>query len=267
MGDEKRLTVLEHIRELRIRLTRSVIAVALTTGISFFFAGQIFDVLTYKSPFSRAASDMLVSKFHLLPAPDVSLVYIDMTEMLGIYMKVCLVAGIILTIPFLLYQVLMFVSPGLTSREKKYVYLILPWVSLMFLVGVAFGYFILIPPATKFLLTFGSDIAVPQIRVGNYISLVTRLLLAIGVVFELPVVVTLLARIGVVTSKWLASKWRWAVVIAFIVGAVITPTFDPINQSLVAVPLVILYVMSIGLAKIAQRKRSKAAAPITTPAN
>ncbi|MDO8568740.1 MAG: twin-arginine translocase subunit TatC [Dehalococcoidales bacterium] len=263
MSDDRRLSILEHIRELRIRLTRSVIAVAITTIISFIFAGQIFELLTYKSPFSRAASDIMVNKFHLLPVPDVNLVYIDMTEMLGIYMKVCLVAGIILAIPYLLYQVLMFVSPGLTSKEKKYVYLVLPWVSLMFLVGVAFGYFILIPPATKFLLTFGSDIATPQIRVGNYISLVTRMLLAIGLVFELPVFITLLARLGVVTHKWLAGKRRWAIVVAFVLGAAITPTLDPVNQCLVAVPLILLYEVSIWLARFVQRKRVKAAATST----
>lgn len=264
MTDEKRLTVLEHIRELRVRLTRSVIAVAITTVISFIFAQHIFDLLTYKSPFSRAVSDVLVNKFHLLPVPDVSLVYIDMTEMLGIYMKVCLVAGIILAVPYLLYQFIMFVSPGLTPKEKRYVLLVTPWVAFMFLLGVAFGYFILIPPATKFLLTFGSDIATPQIRVGNYISLVTRLLLAIGLVFELPVVITFLARLGVVTSKWLARKRRWAIVLAFVLGAAITPTFDPINQSLVAVPLILLYELSIWLARFAQRRRP--AVTPTTPA-
>ncbi len=255
MSDERRLTVLEHVRELRQRLTWSVIAVAITTVISFVFAQQIFDLLTYKSPLDRAVFNVLVNRFHLLPAPDVGLVYIEMTEMLGTYMKVCLVAGIILAIPYLLYQLIMFISPGLTPKEKRYVYVALPWVSLMFLFGVAFGYFILLPPATRFLLTFGGDIATPQIRIGNYISLVTRLLLAIGLVFELPVIVTLLARIGVVTSKWLAGKRRLAIVGAFVLGAAITPTLDPVNQTLVALPLILLYEVSIWLARFAQKKR------------
>jgi len=135
----------------------------------------------------------------------------------------------------------MFVSPALTHKERKYVYLILPWIALMFLGGVAFGYFIQIPPATKFLITFGSEIATPQIKIGNYISIVSRLLVAIGLVFEMPVVTTFLSRLGIITPKWLANKRKVAIIFAFILGAIITPTFDPINQTLVAAPLIILY--------------------------
>jgi len=102
--------------------------------------------------------------------------------MLGIYMKVCLFSGIILAMPYLTYELVMFVSPALTSKEKRYVFLVLPWIAIMFMGGVVFGYFVLIPPAINFLLTFGSDIATPQIRIGNYISIVSRLLLAIGLV-------------------------------------------------------------------------------------
>jgi sec-independent protein translocase protein TatC len=215
--DGKKLTFLGHLRELRKRLTRSVIAVVITTTISFIFYRWIFHIL-------------------MLPAQDVQLVFIAM--------------------PYITLQAIMFVSPALTHREKKYVYMILPWITFMFLAGVVFGYFILIPPATTFLLTFGSDIATPMIKVGNYISIITRLLLAIGLVFEMPVVVTFLAKIGIVNSKWLASKRKIAIIAAFIGAAIITPTFDPINQSLVAVPLVILYEMCIWLAKLVQRKKA-----------
>jgi len=135
----------------------------------------------------------------------------------------------------------------------------------MFVGGIAFGYFILIPPATRFLITFGSDIAVPQIKIGNYISIVSRLLLAIGLAFEMPVVTTFLARLGIITSKWLASKRKIAIISAFILAAIITPTFDPINQSLVAVPLIILYEMSIWLAKLVQRKEPRETTSSATP--
>jgi sec-independent protein translocase protein TatC len=138
--------------------------------------------------------------------------------------------------------------------------LVLPWIALMFIGGVVFGYFVLIPPALKFLLTFGANIATPQIKVGNYIALVTRLLLSIGLVFELPVVTTFLARIGVVKAKWLADRRRPAIIIAFILAAAITPTFDPINQSLVAVPLIVLYELSIWLARLVQKKPKAVAA-------
>ncbi|MFC2002316.1 twin-arginine translocase subunit TatC [Chloroflexota bacterium] len=146
-------------------------------------------------------------------------------------------------------------------RVKKYIYIILPWIALMFVGGVVFGYFILVPPATKFLLTFGSNIATPQIRVGNYIAIITRLLLAIGIVFELPVVTTFLARIGIIKPKWLADRRKLAIIFAFIIAAIITPTFDPINQSLVAVPLIVLYELSIWLAKLVYRREEPVSSP------
>ncbi len=241
MSSSEKLTVLSHLYELRSRLIKSVIAIAVASVIAFIFADWIFYILT-------------------LPAGDIPLIYIEMTEMLGTYMRVSLVAGIALAMPYLVYQVIMFVSPALTPREKKYVFLVLPWIGLMFIGGVVFGYFVLIPPALKFLLTFGANIATPQIKVGNYIALVTRLLLSIGLVFELPVVTTFLARIGVVKAKWLADRRRPAIIIAFILAAAITPTFDPINQSLVAVPLIVLYELSIWLARLVQKKPKEAAA-------
>ena len=238
MSDDKKLTVLEHISELRRRLIRSVIAVSITTVISFIFASQIFEIL--KSP-----------------AGEINLIYIEMTEMIGTYMKVSFASGIMLAMPYLVYQFIMFVSPALTDREKKRVYLVLPWIALMFIGGVVFAYFILVPPAMKFLITFGSDIADPQIKIGNYVSIVTRLLLAIGLVFEMPVITTFLARLGIITPKWLSNKRKPAIILAFILAAIITPTFDPVNQILVAAPLIILYEISIWLAKLVQRKPPK----------
>ena len=135
----------------------------------------------------------------------------------------------------------------------------------MFLGGVVFAYFILVPPATRFLLTWGSDIAVPQIKIGNYISVVTRLLVAIGLVFEMPLLTTFLARLGVITPKWLSDKRKLAIIFAFILAAIITPTFDPINQSLVAIPLIILYEMSIWLAKLVGRKEPRTVATVSPP--
>jgi sec-independent protein translocase protein TatC len=238
MSDDKKLTVLEHISELRRRLIRSVIAVSITTVISFIFASEIFEIL--KSP-----------------AGEINLIYIEMTEMVGTYMKVSFASGIMLAMPYLVYQFIMFVSPALTDREKKRVYLVLPWIALMFIGGVVFAYFILVPPAMKFLITFGSDIADPQIKIGNYVSIVTRLLLAIGLVFEMPVITTFLARLGIITPKWLSNKRKPAIILAFILAAIITPTFDPVNQILVAAPLIILYEISIWLAKLVQRKPPK----------
>jgi sec-independent protein translocase protein TatC len=245
---ERKLTLLGHLQELRKRLIRSVIAVAIAAMLSFIFYEWIFYIL-------------------ILPAEGIPLIYIEMTEMIGTIMKVCLASGLILAMPYLTFQAIMFVSPALTQKEKKYLYIILPWIALMFLAGVVFGYFILIPPATTFLLTFGSDIATPQIKIGNYIAIITRLLLAIGLVFEMPVVTTFLARIGIVKAKWLADKRKMAIILAFILAAIITPTFDPINQSLVAVPLIILYEMSIWLAKLVQPKEAEVVESAPSPAS
>jgi len=235
---ENKLTLLSHFQELRKRLIRGVIAVAIAAALSFIFYEWIFYIL-------------------ILPAQGINLIFIEMTEMIGTIMKVCLASGLILAMPYLTFQGIMFISPALTRKEKRYVYIILPWVTIMFLAGVLFGYFILIPPATTFLITFGSDIATPQIKIGNYIAIITRLLLAIGLVFEMPVVTTFLARIGIVKAKWLADKRKMAIIVAFILAAIITPTFDPINQCLVAIPLIILYELSIWLAKLVQRKKDE----------
>lgn len=235
MRDESKLSILDHLQELRQRLIKSVIAVAVASVIAFIFYEWIFYILK-------------------LPTEGLNLIYIEMTEMLGTIMKVCLIAGIILAMPYLVYHGIMFVSPALTPREKKYVYFILPWIALMFMGGVVFSYFVLIPPATRFLISFGSGIASPEIRVGNYISVVARLLLAIGIVFEMPVITTFLARVGVLKPKWLSDHRKTAIIFAFILAAIITPTFDPINQSLVAIPLIILYEMSIWLARLVYKK-------------
>ncbi len=249
-NNRKKLTVLEHLGELRKRLIRSVIAVVITSIISFIFYEQIFDILTSRTQ-------------------DINLIYIEMTEMVGIIMRVCLVSGIILVMPYLSYELIVFVSPALTRREKRYVYLILPWIALMFAAGVVFAYFILIPRLTEFLLTWPSGIATPQPRIGNYINIVTRLLLLVGLVFEMPVVTTSLARLGVIKPKWLSDRRRTAIILSFILAALITPTIDPINQSLVAVPLIVLYEMSIWLAKLVYKKEPKEPAvdmPVSSPA-
>jgi sec-independent protein translocase protein TatC len=242
---EQKLTILGHFQELRKRLIRSVIAVAAGAAISFIFYEWIFWIL-------------------IRPAEQINLIFTELTEMIGTIMKVCLASGLILAIPYLTVQTILFIKPALTKKEERYVYLILPWIAVMFLGGVVFGYFVLIPPAIGFLYTFGSDIAAPMIKIGNYIAIITRLLIAIGLVFELPVVTTFLARLGIVKPEWLASKRKVAIIVAFILAAIITPTFDPINQSLVAVPLIILYEMSIWLAKLVYRR--KAETVVETPA-
>lgn len=238
-GEEKRLSMLGHIGELRKRLIRSVVVIVVAAIVTFVFHVRIFEIL-------------------IAPAQGIELQAIEMTEMLGTIMRVSLFAAIALAMPYLTYELIMFVSPALNRREKMYVYLALPWIALMFIGGVLFAYYVLVPNVTRFLLTFGSEIAPTVPRIKDYINVVTRMMLAVGLVFEMPVVTTFLARIGVLKYHWLARKRREAIIVSFILAALITPTIDPINQALVALPLIVLYEMSIWLAKLAQKRRSAA---------
>jgi sec-independent protein translocase protein TatC len=238
-SDEPKLTVLGHLGELRRRLIISVIAVAIGAIICFIFYEWIFYILEY-------------------PAAGIELIVVEMTERISSIMLVCIVGGIILAMPVLVYQGIMFVAPALTYQEKKWVYIIIPWIFLMFLGGVAFGYFMLAPWTIWFLYGFGSDIAGLFPRLSNYISFITKLLLTTGLVFEMPVVTTFLARIGIVKPQWLSSKRSIAIIISFVAAAIITPP-DPITQCLLAIPLIALYELSILLAKLVYRRRGEAA--------
>jgi len=238
MATDEKKGISFHLEELRRRLIICLVALAAGIIIALAFADQIFHIL-------------------IQPAGVINLIFVEVTEMLGAYMQVCLIGGIIIAMPVLVYETIIFIAPALTPEEKKYVWIALPFILIMFVGGVLFGYFVLIPPAMQFLLSLGSGIAVPQIRIGNYISLVARLLLAIGLVFETPVITTFLARLGIVSSRWLAAQWKWAVILAFILGAVITPTIDPVNQTLVALPLIVLYLLSIFLARLVEKRKIK----------
>lgn len=244
--EEKRLTITEHLEELRQRLIKAVIAVVICTVGSFFFAKQVFLLLLSPAP------------------PGTQIVFTQVTEMLGVYMKVSLLTGIIIAMPFLAYQLIMFVVPGLTPKEKRYLYLMLPGITLAFLVGVAFAFFVMLPPSLSFLINFGQDIATPFIKIDSYVSLVTRLVFWVGVTFETPLIIFFLARIGIVTPRLLSAYRKYAVVVAFVLAAIITPTLDPINQALIAGPIIVLYEAGILLAKIAYRRRQPA--PIATDA-
>jgi sec-independent protein translocase protein TatC len=234
-----RQPLVEHLREIRNRLLRSVVVLVIVSGVAFFFAQHVF------------------FPFLMLPAGDFQPIYTEITELLATYVKVSLLAGFVITLPYIVLQIVMFVRPALLPTERKYLYLALPGVSISFLVGVLFGYFVLLPPALNFLLTFGSDVAQPTIRIGNYVSVVITLLLWLGLSFEMPFLLYLLSRLGIVQPKFLAKQRRWAIVLAFVLGAIITPTFDPLNQTLVAVPLIVLYEMGTQLSKLAWKQRGK----------
>ena len=247
--NNRELPILQHLSELRRRVFISVLALLVGSAVAFAFFRQIIELL-------------------VLPARDLhtgggQLVFVEVTELLTTSIKVSFVGGFILARPLILYQVIMFVAPGLTGREKRYLLGFMPAVLLAFAAGVSFAYFVMTPPALHFLLTFGGDLATPLIRVSNIVNLMIRLLFWMGIVFETPLVMYLLAALGIVNARSLGRFRRYWVVVAFILGAIITPTFDPVNQALVAVPLLVLYELGVLLARFAGRGRrtSEAATP------
>ena len=243
--NDREVPIRQHLIELRRRLTYSAIFIAVTTATAFVFHEQILKLLMEPAQ-------------GFVGIPNQKPIYTDLTEFIGIAAKTSLLVGIFASLPFVLFQAVMFVAPGLHPKERRYLYLMIPAMVLSCIVGAAFGYRILFPPMVRFLLTFGNEIATPFIRIGNYVNLMLSLLFWMGVVFETPVVLFFLSKIGVVTPEFLAKNRRWAVVASFVLGAVITPTFDPINQSLVAIPIIVLYEMGILLARLARRGRKQA---------
>ncbi len=163
--------------------------------------------------------------------------------------------------PVIVYQALRFVSPGLRPGERRWLYLTVLGAFILFLAGVAFAYYVALPPALDFLLNFGNDLAEPNIRVGSYIDFVTRLLFWTGVTFETPLVIMFLARFGIVSAGRLLHWWRLAFVAAFVVAAIVTPTVDPVTQSLVAGPIIVLYFLGIALAWLVQPRRPEPRSP------
>jgi sec-independent protein translocase protein TatC len=229
---ERRLTLIEHLEELRTRLVRAIIAIAVCTAIAFFFTRQLLELLALPLGEFRA-----------------NLISTEMTEFFGAYMRVALTAGIIGAMPIVVYQIVAFVTPGLTRQERRILFTWLPFVTVSFAIGVVFGFLVVLPPAVRFLLLFGADTVNVMVRISNYVSFVTTLLLWIGVIFELPVILALLTRLGVVNYRRLASWRRYAILLAFVVAAIVTPTPDPVNQTIVALPMIVLYELGVQIAR------------------
>ena len=214
----------------------SCLGVVITTVISFAFV-------------TRVLIDFLKED---VPA-DAGFIFTGMIEGWSTYLKVALYCGVALALPFLVYQAVMFVRPALTRREATYTYLSLPFVAGLFLGGVVFTYYVFLPNALEFLVAsefLGDTMGQPMLSIGQYISDVSKLLFGMGLMFETPLLIFLLSKLGVVTPGWLLRKWRYAIVLAFVAAAIITPTWDPVNCTIVAGPLVGLYFLGILLAWI-----------------
>lgn len=234
-ADENEQPILEHFVELRNRLLRSILALMLGVLVSAIFTGRLLK--------------------YLIKPYGTQLQVLGPTESVVIYFRVALLAGAILAIPYITWQLFMFIAPGLQRKEKRWIYLALPATTFLFLVGVAFAWFVMVPNALKFLRGFESGVFRAEWTADLYISFLTSLLFWIGVAFELPMVVFVLARLGILSPGVLARQWRIAVVLISIIAALITPTVDPFNMLLVMAPLLVLYAVSIGLAVIAFPRR------------
>ena len=239
---EQTMTLREHLDELRRRLVFVVVFVVLATIAAFVFRDPVLRFLL--EPGFGDPGEMPIAT--------------EVLETISVTFKVTLLVGFVASLPVVLYQLIMFVSPGLTSRERVYLFLLLPGVLAAFGAGVAFAYYILLPPALGFLFVFQGELVDIQPRVASYINLITTLMFWMGVVFQIPIVTFTLARLGVVTPRWLGRFRRLAIVLAFVAAAMITPTFDPVNQTLVAVPIIVLYELGILLARLGQRLRRRA---------
>lgn len=227
------LPLLYHLEELRRRLFKALAAVMVTTILSFIFVEPLVDYLTV--PIGGRAA----------------LVSIEITENIAIFMRVSLLCGVAGGMPFMVYQALRFILPGLTGRERNWLLLGVPLSSLLFLAGVSFAWFVMIPTTVPFLTSFLG--ITTQVRPSNYFEFITTLMFWLGVSFQMPLVALLLARLKVITARQLAQAWRYAVVAIAVLAAAITPTVDPVNMGLVMLPLAGLYLVSILLAALGRR--------------
>jgi sec-independent protein translocase protein TatC len=254
----------EHLEALRGHLFRSMVALTLATGICFFISQTLMQLLAY--PLGDPASTIEVGtqggiagwvEKALAQGADglARLQVIEPTEAVGVFMRVSLLGGVILALPWIVFELFLFVAPGLMPRSRIILLFGIPIITVFFLAGVLFCYFVMLPASIPFLYTFLGFKA--AWRPSAYFELVTTLLFWVGITFEMPLVSYLLAAARLIKARQLASVWRFAVVIIAIVAAAITPTVDPVNMGLVMLPMILLYIISIFAAMIARRDPKK----------
>jgi sec-independent protein translocase protein TatC len=240
---------LDHLEELRRRIVYSIIAVAIGFGICWFSASRLVGIM--QKP--------IVEILHKNGQPDM-LVYQHPVDPFNLYLKVAAVAGLFVTSPFVLYQIWLFIAPGLYKNEKKYVTPFMISTVTLFLSGGYFGYAVVLPKALEFLIDFGKQFR-PMITIEEYTSLFVTIIVGMGVIFEMPILVLFLALMGLVSAGWMWRNIRYSILGIFIVAAIITPTPDIVNMCIFAAPMVALYILSIGVAWLVhpeqRRKRAQ----------
>ncbi len=234
-----RMGFFDHLEELRRRISVSLIALLAGFLLSWYWAPRLFDLLAL--PLRRA-----------LPAGQ-SLAYTTLAEPFVLYFRVAMLAGVILASPVILWQIWLFVAPALYRRERRWVWPFLLASVVFFLSGCAFGYFQAFPLVVGFLVDMGKPFQA-VITINEYLSTASKIILGLGACFEMPILVFFLARMGVVSEKWLLAKFKYAVLIIFVVAAIITPTPDITTQCVFAVPMMLLYLLGVGVAWIFRRR-------------
>jgi len=236
------MTFLEHLEDLRKRLFNSFIALIIAVFPAWFFAKDLYRIIA--RPLEQYLPEGTKLAYGTLSAPFM------------IYMKTAFVAAIFFMSPFIFLQFWYFVAPGLYQKEKKYVIPFVLMTTVFFTGGALFGYFVVFPFACRFFLNLGSEFT-PVIMIDKYFTFALRILIGIALVFELPTLIFFLSRMGLVTSRWMIKKFKYAVLVAFIIAAVITPTPDMMTQSIIAIPMLILYGLSIGIALVFGKRDQK----------
>jgi sec-independent protein translocase protein TatC len=239
-SSEGRMTFLEHLDELRKRITHAVVGLLVGFVIAFAFVNQIFNFV-----YARLAADV----------PDHHLIYTEPGEAFFIYLKIAALSGLLISSPYVMWQVWLFIAPGLYANEKKFALPFVFFASALFIAGAAFSHYILFPFAWKFFASFSSGVLVFMPRVEPIFSLYVKLMLAMGLVFQLPMLIFVLARFGIVTSSFLIKNFKYAFLIFFVVSAIVTPDGSMVPQVIMAGSMTALYAVSIGVAWIFGKRR------------
>ncbi len=251
---EDKMPFLSHLEELRRRLIVSLVAIGVGFSISFYISEQIMAflkrILTTTFAFQQSYPFVVT---RAKPPPE--LIFVAPAEAFWAHIKIGFLTGLLLAIPFILFELWRFVSPGLLERERRYA---LPFVvvgTVCFFLGLAFCYFVVLPFAMNFLLTYKTAHLRPMLSIGLFIDFTVRFLIAFGLIFQLPLLISLAARLGLVTSTFLARNRKYAILLNFVIAAILTPTPDIFNQTLMAGPLCLLYEVGIWAARVIEKTR------------
>ena len=244
---EGKMSFLEHLEELRKRIINSVLGIAVGIGLSFFYIQQIYDFLTAPAVATLPEGSRLI--------------YTQPTEAFSLYIQISLISGAVLAGPWIMYQVWGFIAPGLYANEKRFVVPFVLFSSLGFLGGAAFNHYVAYPFIMTYFASFNTPRLVYMPQLSYVFGLYVKMLLGLGVIFQMPTVVFFLAKMKILTGRFLLKQFKIAVLLIFITAAVVTPTGDPMTLMIFAAPMIGLYLLSIGIAFIVGPKRLKGTDP------